>query len=225
MTEPATADHAAGRDRRPASRGPDRARRAGVPPRRRRARGPRRRRRRLGADRLGRPRERDRRRLGRRAGRRDERVRRQAHDDEPVHGRARDRHRPPERRDGRARGAAGTVEAATATGELAPAAGPVVDRVAAAGAAAPIEEARIIVAGGRGVGGPDGFSVVEELAEALGGAVGATRAAVDCGLDPVRPADRPDRQDREARALPRPRDLRRDPAQGRDADGRARSSP
>ena len=39
-------------------------------------------------------------------------------------------------------------------------------------------------------------------------------------LDPVRPADRPDRQDRQAGALPRPRDLRRDPAQGRDADGR-----
>src|SRR6185369_13350087 len=56
--------------------------------------------------------------------------------------------------------------------------------VEAAGVAAPIEEARIIVAGGRGVGGPDGFNVVEELAEALGGAVGATRAAVDSGWIP-----------------------------------------
>ena len=71
--------------------------------------------------------------------------------------------------------------------------------------AAPIEEARIIVAGGRGVGGPDGFKLVEELAEALGGAVGATRAAVDCRLDPVRPADRPDGQDRQAAAVPRAR--------------------
>src|SRR6478735_2255601 len=60
----------------------------------------------------------------------------------------------------------------------------VVDRVSEANAAAPIEEARIIVAGGRGVGGPDGFGIVEQLAEALGGAVGATRAAVDSGWIP-----------------------------------------
>jgi electron transfer flavoprotein alpha subunit len=57
----------------------------------------------------------------------------------------------------------------------------VVDRISEAGAAAPIEEARIIVSGGRGVGGPDGFRLVEQLAEVLGGAVGATRAAVDSG--------------------------------------------
>ena len=60
----------------------------------------------------------------------------------------------------------------------------VVERVTAAGATAPIEEAKIIVAGGRGVGGPDGFGLVEQLAEALGGAVGATRAAVDSGWIP-----------------------------------------
>ena len=40
------------------------------------------------------------------------------------------------------------------------------------------------MAGGRGVGGPDGFELVGELAEALGGAVGATRAAVDSGWIP-----------------------------------------
>ncbi len=57
-------------------------------------------------------------------------------------------------------------------------------RVVAEAAAAPIEEARIIVAGGRGVGGPDGFGIVQELADALGGAVGATRAAVDSGWIP-----------------------------------------
>jgi electron transfer flavoprotein alpha subunit len=47
--------------------------------------------------------------------------------------------------------------------------------------AVPIEEARVIVAGGRGIGGPEGLAVVEELAHALDGSVGATRAAVDAG--------------------------------------------
>lgn len=44
-----------------------------------------------------------------------------------------------------------------------------------------LEGAEIIVSGGRGVGGPDGFAPVKELAEALGGVVGASRAAVDAG--------------------------------------------
>ena len=57
----------------------------------------------------------------------------------------------------------------------------VVDRIEQAGAAASIDDARIIVAGGRGVGGPEGFGLVQQLAIALGGAVGATRAAVDSG--------------------------------------------
>jgi electron transfer flavoprotein alpha subunit len=47
-----------------------------------------------------------------------------------------------------------------------------------------IEEAEIIVAGGRGLGEPEGFRVVEELAKALGGAVAATRAVVDAGWYP-----------------------------------------
>ena len=47
-----------------------------------------------------------------------------------------------------------------------------------------IEEAEIIVAGGRGLGGPENFGLVEELAAALGGAVGATRAVVDAGWYP-----------------------------------------
>jgi electron transfer flavoprotein alpha subunit len=57
----------------------------------------------------------------------------------------------------------------------------VVETVAQAAAAAAIEEARVIVGGGRGVGGPEGFAVVQELADAFGGAVGATRAVVDAG--------------------------------------------
>ncbi|HET9286298.1 MAG TPA: electron transfer flavoprotein subunit alpha/FixB family protein [Gaiella sp.] len=47
-----------------------------------------------------------------------------------------------------------------------------------------IEDADVIVAGGRGLGGPDGFSICEELAAALGGAVAATRAVVDAGWYP-----------------------------------------
>jgi electron transfer flavoprotein alpha subunit len=47
-----------------------------------------------------------------------------------------------------------------------------------------IAEADIIVSGGRGVGGPEGFRAVEELAEVLGGAVGASRATVDAGWIP-----------------------------------------
>jgi electron transfer flavoprotein alpha subunit len=47
-----------------------------------------------------------------------------------------------------------------------------------------IEDADVIVAGGRGLGGPENFTLVEELAKALGGAVGATRAVVDAGWYP-----------------------------------------
>jgi len=44
-----------------------------------------------------------------------------------------------------------------------------------------IEEAKIIVSGGRGLGGPAGFKLIQELAEVLGGVVGASRATVDAG--------------------------------------------
>ena len=47
-----------------------------------------------------------------------------------------------------------------------------------------LADAKIIVSGGRGVGGPEGFAPVRDLAETLGAAVGASRAAVDAGWIP-----------------------------------------
>ncbi|MDX1520475.1 MAG: electron transfer flavoprotein subunit alpha/FixB family protein [Anaerolineae bacterium] len=47
-----------------------------------------------------------------------------------------------------------------------------------------LTDARIIVSGGRGVAGPEGFAPIKELADALGGAMGASRATVDAGWIP-----------------------------------------
>lgn len=50
--------------------------------------------------------------------------------------------------------------------------------------AADIMDAKILVSGGRGMGGPENFGMLEELAEALGGMVSCSRAVVDAGWKP-----------------------------------------
>jgi electron transfer flavoprotein alpha subunit len=60
----------------------------------------------------------------------------------------------------------------------------VVETQAETAAIAALEEADVIVAGGRGVGGEAGFAELEKLAAALGGVVGASRAAADAGWVP-----------------------------------------
>ena len=69
---------------------------------------------------------------------------------------------------------AGQADGAAITGRV----------VAERGERPDLTEASIVVSGGRGTGGPEGFGVIEKLADALGAAVGASRAVTDAGWYP-----------------------------------------
>ncbi len=91
-------------------------------------------------------------------------------------------------------------------------------REEAEGGGVDITEADMLVAFGRGMGGPENVPVVEALAKALGGEVAATRAVVDAGWVPYSMQVGQTGKTVSPEALHRLRRLGRDPAQGGDGE-------
>jgi len=85
---------------------------------------------------------------------------------------------------GKGGGRGGRVEKVNARGELLKSRTRRLDFLPETGATVNLTEADIIVSGGRGLGRPENFELIEKLAKALGGAVGSSRAAVDAGWIP-----------------------------------------